>query len=329
MTKPLNPNYFLDKVFTISSEDDFEKLALEIFTFQYENVDIYRKYADTVGRNNPKLIKDIPFLPIDFFKYHEVRTKQKDVELLFKSSGTTQQIRSVHGIEYKQYYEQSFEKAYRQFVGNPESQIIIALLPNYLEQQFSSLVYMVDYLIKKSNHHLSDFYLYDKNKIQQAYHQAVEQQKQVVLFGVTYALLDLADEGVELPAIKVIETGGMKGRRKELSKIELHNILKDKLKVETIFSEYGMCELLSQAYSSGIFFETPPWMKILIRDKNDPFCYIENEKSGGINVIDLANVYSCSFVQTQDLGRQNNSTFEVLGRLNNSELRGCNLMLNL
>lgn len=329
MTNPLNPNYFLEKIFTISSEDDFEKLALEIFTFQYENVDIYRKYADTVGRNNPKSLQDIPFLPIDFFKYHEVRTKQKDVELLFKSSGTTQQIRSVHGIEHKQYYEQSFEKAYRQFVGNPENQIIIALLPNYVEQQFSSLVYMVDYLIKKSNHSLSDFYLYDKNKIQQTYHEAIEQQKQVVLFGVTYALLDLADEGVELPAIKVIETGGMKGRRKELSKLELHNILKDKLKVETIFSEYGMCELLSQAYSSGVLFETPSWMKILIRDKNDPFHYVENGKSGGINVIDLANIYSCSFIQTQDLGRKNNSTFEVLGRLDNSELRGCNLMLNL
>lgn len=324
----MNLNQHIAQLFSNHSEQELEELALDTFYFQYNHLPIYRQYADLVGRNNPQSLKEIPFLPIDFFKYHEIRSHQRPTELFFKSSGTTQQIRSTHFLEDKTLYEKSFEKSYRQFVGNPEEQIIIALLPNYVEQEFSSLVYMVKYLIGKTNSSLSDFYLYDKNKIQDVYYQAISLNKEVVLFGVTYALMDLAEEGAQLSGIKVIETGGMKGRRKEISKVELHAILKEKLQVATIFSEYGMCELLSQSYSNGILFESPSWMKILIRDKNDPFTYIDDGKSGGINVIDLANVYSCSFIQTQDLGRMSNNYFEVLGRMDNSELRGCNLMLD-
>lgn len=323
----MNLNQHIQSVFAIHSEEEFEKLALQTFRFQYENVAVYRKYADMVQRKNPQSLAEIPFLPIDFFKHHEIRSHKRLVEVVFKSSGTTQQVRSVHQLEDKSLYEKSFEQAYRQFVGNPEEQIIIALLPNYVEQQFSGLVYMVKHLIQKTQNELSDFYLYDTHKIQEVYRQALEQNKQIVLFGVTYALLDLAEDDVQLPKIKVIETGGMKGRRKEMSKTELHEILKNKLQVSTIFSEYGMCELLSQAYSEGTHFETPNWLKILIRDKNDPFSYIENGKTGGVNVIDLANIYSCSFIQTQDLGRKTNTTFEILGRMDNAELRGCNLMI--
>ncbi|HRO76823.1 MAG TPA: acyl transferase [Crocinitomicaceae bacterium] len=323
----MNLNQHIQSVFAIHSEEEFEKLALQTFRFQYENVAVYRKYADMVQRSNPQSLAEIPFLPIDFFKHHEIRSHKRLVEVVFKSSGTTQQVRSVHQLEDKSLYEKSFEQAYRQFVGNPEEQIIIALLPNYVEQQFSGLVYMVKHLIQKTQNELSDFYLYDTHKIQEVYRQALEQNKQIVLFGVTYALLDLAEDDVQLPKIKVIETGGMKGRRKEMSKTELHEILKNKLQVSTIFSEHGMCELLSQAYSEGTHFETPNWLKILIRDKNDPFSYIENGKTGGVNVIDLANIYSCSFIQTQDLGRKTNTTFEILGRMDNTELRGCNLMI--
>ncbi len=323
----MNLNQHIARLFSDHSTKKFEELALSTFYFQYKTNPIYRQYADLVQRQNPQSILEIPFLPIDFFKYHEIRSHQRPVELFFKSSGTTQQVRSTHFLEDKTLYEQSFEKSYRQFVGHPEDQIIIALLPNYIEQEFSSLVYMVKYLIEKTNSPLSDFYLYDKDKIQEVYQTAISLNKEVILFGVTYALLDLAEEGAKLPGVKVIETGGMKGRRKEISKAELHTILKEKLQIETIFSEYGMCELLSQSYSDGILFESPSWMKILIRDKNDPYTFVDDGKSGGINVIDLANLYSCSFIQTQDLGRRSNFNFEVLGRMDNAELRGCNLML--
>jgi len=328
LTSRLNPDQHIEKIFSIKTDKEFEDLALQTFYFQYDTIPVYRDYADLIRKNQPQSLQEIPFLPIDFFKYHEIRSGKRAVEAIFKSSGTTQQIRSTHFLENKKVYELSFEKAYRQFVGNPEEQIIIALLPNYVEQQFSSLVYMVDHLIKTSKNELSDFYLYDKEMIRDTYEKAMLQGKKAVLFGVTYALLDLAEEGVELPGIKVIETGGMKGRRQEISKSELHAILKDKLQVETVFSEYGMCELLSQAYSEGTKFETPSWMKILIRDKNDPFSYLEGGRSGGVNVVDLANLYSCSFIQTQDLGKKTEKYFEILGRIDYSELRGCNLMLN-
>jgi len=319
----------IERLFEISTSEEFEELALETFKFQYENVPAYRQYADLIHRNQPKELAEIPFMPIDFFKFHEIRSRTRDVEEIFKSSGTTQKVRSVHYLENTQLYERSFLAAYEKFVGAPENQIIIALLPNYVEQKFSSLVYMVNFLIKKTNNSLSDFYLYQPENLKAVYQKAVEQGKQVVLFGVTYALLDLAEYGVELPGIKVIETGGMKGRRKEISKAELHTILKSKLKVETIYSEYGMCELLSQAYSEGLQFETPAWMKILVRDKNDPFSYVGNEKSGGINVIDLMNLFSCSFIQTQDLGKIHaDGHFEILGRIDNAAIRGCNLMVD-
>lgn len=318
----------IDQIFEINSDKEFSEIALEVFQFQYENVPVYRQYCDSLGRNEPQSIIDIPFLPIDFFKTHEVRSFQREIEQQFKSSGTTKSIRSNHFIEDLSLYEKSFDLSYRKFIGNPEEQIIIALLPNYVEQKYSSLVYMVDHLIKQSKHQLSDFYLYDPQKIIDIYHESIRQNRQPVLFGVTYALLDLAKKDYEFPGLKVIETGGMKGRREEISKEQLHHILKDRMKLKDIYSEYGMCELLSQSYSKGLNFHSPSWMRILVRDKNDPFAYVTEGKQGGINVIDLANLYSCSFIQTQDLGRSFGEYFQINGRLDQSELRGCNLMVD-
>lgn len=324
----MNIESYINSVFSVSNEEDFERFALQAFDFQYKYIQVYRDYVNLLNRNRPQSLSEIPFLPIDFFKFHSIRSGLRAVETIFKSSGTTGQTRSVHAIEDVSLYKRSFVKSYEIFVGNPEEQVIIALLPNYVEQEFSSLVYMVTHLIELSGDNLSGFYLYDVEKLKQVYKVAINKGKQVILFGVTYALLDLVENGISFPGIKVIETGGMKGRRKEISKAALHQILKEKLKVESVYSEYGMCELLSQGYSADIKFHTPPWMKILVRDKNDPFSYVSDGKSGGINVIDLVNIYSCSFIQSQDLGRRNGDSFEVLGRMTNTEWRGCNLMLD-
>lgn len=327
LIKKLNHNQYIQDILNINDQKTFEDLAFQAFYFQIEQVPIYKSYAELVKKLKPSCLEEIPFLPIDFFKYHSIRSNTRAIETLFKSSGTTLQVRSHHYIESTEIYELSFLKAYEQFVGNPDDQIIIAVLPNYVEQDHSSLVYMVDCLIRATNNTLSGFYLYDIPTLLACYNQAVQQNKEVVLFGVTYALLDLAEAGVKLPQAKIIETGGMKGRRKEISKEELHFILKNQLEVSHIFSEYGMCELLSQAYADGTDFYTPNWMKILIRDKNDPFELGLLNKTGGINVIDLMNIYSCSFIQTQDLGKITNDSFTVLGRIDHSDIRGCNLLI--
>lgn len=321
--------HLIDRIFSIHSDVSFEKTALEVFRFQYEHNFIYRTFADSLGKSNPKSLTEIPFLPIGFFKTHSVIScDPENIELTFLSSGTTDSTRSKHLIHSASIYEKSFEASYRKFIGNPEEQVILGLLPNYIEQGNSSLVYMVDKLIHLSQSNLSGFMLNELESVKSIYYEAIYSGKKVVIFGVSYALLDLAEKGTDLSQALIIETGGMKGRRAELTKEELHQELINGLNVPFVSSEYGMTELLSQAYSNkeGLFIE-PKWMKILIRDTNDPLSYVSAGKSGGINVIDLANIYSCSFIATQDLGKIIDNKFQLLGRFDNADIRGCNLMV--
>ncbi len=315
-------------IFEIKSQADFEKIALEVYRFQIEHCEIYRDFVKQLNRKTPEKISEIPFLPISFFKTHEVRSKTKETEILFMSSGTAGSERSKHFVESLKMYEISFLKSYINQIGNPADQIILALLPNYIEQGNSSLVYMVDHLIKATKNQFSGFYLDNLTDLIQAYEKAISTGKGVVIFGVSYALLDLAELKPNLSKARIIETGGMKGRREELSKEELHEVLKNAFQVPFISSEYGMSELLSQAYSDkkGLF-DLPNWMQIMIRDVNDPSGYLENEKTGGVNVIDLANLYSCAFISSQDLGKITQNQLQLMGRFDHSDLRGCNLMI--
>ncbi|HLW38880.1 MAG TPA: hypothetical protein VKX31_00720 [Brumimicrobium sp.] len=321
----------LTSIFNIQSEDEFNQVALSVFDYQYKNNLVYRGFCDNLGKTNPKKVEEIPFLPISFFKSHRVISNeiQKDNSLIFKSSGTTLGKRSQHIVPYPEIYIHSFLETFsKQFV-DPKEAVILALLPNYIEQGDSSLVFMVDYLINKSEHPLSGFYLFNPEELIEVINKAKNEKKSVFLFGVSYALLDFAEFNVDLTGVKVIETGGMKGRRKEMIKEELHEILKTKFKVKSIYSEYGMTELMSQAYTDGTeFFRTPPWMKICIRDVNDPLELIREGKTGGVNVIDLANFYSCSFIATDDLGLLQRDKFKILGRFDSSDIRGCNLLVN-
>ena len=315
-------------IFDIDSDTRFNEWALETYHFQRTEVPVYRDFVTSLARKEPTHYSEIPFLPISFFKTHNIIRPGSRADLTFLSSGTTGQVRSKHLVESAQLYRDSFEKAYRMMLGDPEQQVILALLPNYLEQGHSSLVYMVDCLIKLSNNGLSGFVLNRPEEVKLRYDEALLAKKEVIVFGVSYALLDLAEHGVNLHEARIIETGGMKGRRKELTKEALHEQLCTGLGVSYISSEYGMTELLSQGYSdrNGLF-NCPPWMRILIRDVNDPFGYVQNGKTGGISVIDLANRYSCSFIATQDLGRIENGQFRIMGRFDQSEVRGCNLMV--
>ncbi len=317
-----------EKIFAIQSEEDFNAVALEVFAFQKANNPVYAKYISLLDKKEPSHYWEIPFLPIDLFKTQKVYTGESNEEILFLSSGTTGMTRSHHFVAYTEVYERSFFAGYEQLIGPPKDQVILALLPNYVEQGSSSLVYMVNALIESSNHPLSGFLLDQPNEILERYQQAISAQKKVVLFGVSYALLDLADLGVDLSHALIIETGGMKGRRKEMTKVELHDCLKKGLNVNHIASEYGMTELLSQGYSlKNTLFDTPNWLKVGIREINDPLSYTQPGKTGGINVIDLANLYSCSFIATQDLGKTHNQQFEILGRFDHSDIRGCNLLV--
>ncbi len=318
-----------NQIFSINSNADFNRIALETFQFQFENCPVYNQFCKNVLKKTPRNIAEIPFLPISFFKTHEIRSNSiKKVEHTFYSSGTTGENRSKHLLLDTEIYERSFLETYRKFIGNPEEQVILALLPSYLEQGNSSLIYMVNHLINQSMSQLSGFLLNKPDVIEEKYSSAILSGKKIVIFGVSYALLDLAEKNLDLSEAFIIETGGMKGRRKELTKEELHNLLITGLKVPFISSEYGMTELLSQAYSDkdGLF-QTPAWMNILIRDLNDPLSYLENGKTGGINIIDLANLYSCSFISSQDLGKIEGDSFRIMGRFDNSDIRGCNLMV--
>lgn len=318
----------LTNIFEIDNEDVFNEVALQVFDYQYKTIPVYREYVDYLNRSEPRHYTEIPFLPISFFKTHRIAREDQQEEVIFMSSGTTGQTRSKHFVEDVSLYRKSFELAYRKLIGEPSEQVILALLPNYLEQGNSSLVYMVDSLIKTTNNMISGFLLNQPDEIYARYLEAKQQNKEVVIFGVSYALMDLAEKKYSFQGARIIETGGMKGRREEISKEELHGILKEGLNVDYVSSEYGMTELLSQAYSNkdGLF-ESPSWMKICIRDINDPFSYVDEGKSGGINVIDLANLNSCAFIATEDLGRQTGNKFQVLGRIDLSDVRGCNLMV--
>jgi phenylacetate-coenzyme A ligase PaaK-like adenylate-forming protein len=319
-----------NRIFTINSDTDFNGIALEIFHFQYARNPVYHQYVDL---NHTKIadidhFKKIPFLPIEFYKSHKISSSSVTHEKIFRSSGTSGSSASKHFIADLSLYERSFLTAFNQFYGNPRHYIILALLPSYPERNDSSLIYMVEYLIRCSKNAASGFYLENYDELVTILNQSFDNK--ILLLGVAYALLDLV-ERFEVPKINgiIMETGGMKGRRKEIVREELHALLKSKFNVSEIHSEYGMTELLSQAYSPGNgIFKTPPWMKILIRDTNDPKTLLEDPKSGGINVIDLANLYSCSFIATQDLGiKYSDGSFEVIGRFDNSDIRGCNLMI--
>jgi phenylacetate-coenzyme A ligase PaaK-like adenylate-forming protein len=319
-------------IFTISSQKQFEKIALKVFRFQYENNLVYQEFCDLL-KTNPQKVKSlhqIPFLPIQFFKSHNVVSNNDPIETTFTSSGTTGAITSKHLVTDVSVYEESYRQAFAQFYGNIEDYVVLALLPSYLEREGSSLIYMVEDLIQLTNNNDSGFYLNNHEELIQKLIELDQAGQNVILIGVTYALLDLIEKRTfQLQNTIIMETGGMKGKRKEMIREELHEELYNGFGVTAIHSEYGMTELLSQAYSLGNgIFECPSWMQIHIRDTEDALTYINDGKTGGINVIDLANINSCSFIATQDLGKKYpNTTFEVLGRFDNSDIRGCNLMV--
>jgi hypothetical protein len=319
-----------DKVFRLLPSE-FEETALQIFRYQYLNNKIYGQFANAVGKQpeNVKALTDIPFLPIRFFKTHRVTSFVGDADVIFESSGTTGSINSRHYVKDLQLYKKSFTNAFKQFYGNPADYCIIGLLPSYLERQHSSLVLMVDELIRKSNHADSGFYLYDHAKLLFVLSKNEKLNHPTLLIGVTFALLDFAEKHpLPLSHTIIMETGGMKGRREEWSKQQVHHFLKQQLGVNRIHSEYGMTELLSQAYSEGEgIFNCPAWMKIIVRADDDPLDLVL-DGNGVINVIDLANIYSCSFIATDDVGKvYPDGSFEVSGRLDAADLRGCSLMV--
>ncbi len=321
-----------DNLFSIKSEEEFEKTALDLFQKQFKENKVYRTFCEhlQLKSEDVKTLVDIPFLPIQFFKTHEVKTGNFKPEVTFLSSGTTGQTQSKHQMKSLSLYQQSFTQTFQYFYGNIEDYLVLGLLPSYLEREGSSLIYMVDDFIKKSKFEASGFYLNELDQLSESLVKFDKAGHKILLIGVSFALLDLVEKrSFQLKNTIVMETGGMKGRRKEMIRKELHDLLSKGFGVDHIHSEYGMTELLSQAYSKGHSkFECPPHMKILIRDTEDPFHYLENGKTGGINVIDLANVDSCAFIATQDLGKQvNDQEFEILGRFDQSDIRGCNLLV--
>lgn len=319
-------------IFTISSQKQFEKIALKVFRFQYENNLVYREFCDFLKTDVQKVksLGQIPFLPIQFFKSHKVVSNENSVQKTFTSSGTTGIATSKHFVTDVSLYEESYRKGFSQFYGNIEDYAVLALLPSYLEREGSSLIYMVEDLIKMTNNPESGFYLHNHEELIEKLIRLDSSGQNVILIGVTYALLDLIEKHpFQLQNTIIMETGGMKGKRKEMIREELHEQLCQGFGVTAIHSEYGMTELLSQAYSLGNgVFECPSWIQILVRDTEDALTYVAEGKTGGINIIDLANINSCSFIATQDLGKKNpNNSFEVLGRFDNSDIRGCNLMV--
>jgi len=333
-SKPVNS--LEEEIFQIKNEAHFEEMALKVFSFQYKENKVYRKYCNLINKSPAAVnnLSEIPFLPIELFKTHTITTGKNEYELLFESSGTTDMQKSMHFLKKASLYRQSFLKTFNQFYGSPEEYHVLALLPNYLENKHSSLIYMVNELIQQSGHEESGFYLDNLKELANNLIKLKHKQGKIFLLSVSFALLDLAEKyPMALNDAIIMETGGMKGRREELTRQELHNILKDQFQVDRIHSEFGMAELLSQAYSKGEgIFQTPPWMKILLREYNDPFHVQNPEKSnelnGGINVVDFANLYSCAFIETKDIGKSYpDGRFEVLGRFDYSDLRGCNLMV--
>tara|TARA_R110002073_G_scaffold157738_2_gene313142 strand:- start:10793 stop:11773 length:981 start_codon:yes stop_codon:yes gene_type:complete len=319
-------------IFNINSQSQFEEIALKIFRHQFENNKVYRSFCDLLYKHpsEVKTIKEIPFLPIQFFKSHRVISSIKGIQETFTSSGTTGKISSKHFVTDIDLYEQSFRKGFQHFYGNIEDYVVLALLPSYLERDGSSLIYMVNDMIANSKQPESGFYLNNLDALKNTLIDLESRNKKTLLIGVSFALLDFVETyRLELKNTIIMETGGMKGKRKELIRAELHKTLKQGFGVNTIHSEYGMTELLSQAYSKGnSIFKTPPWMQILTRDTEDALTIQAYGKTGGINIIDLANINSCAFIATQDLGKvYKDGSFEVMGRFDNSDIRGCNLMV--
>lgn len=321
-----------NKLFNIDSEVEFVKIAIEVFQFQYEHNKVYRKFCDLlkIKKEEVLLLEQIPFLPIQFFKSHCVVSSPNKVEEIFTSSGTTGAMTSKHRVTDLSLYEKSFNQGFEQFYGNIEDYVVLALLPSYLERKGSSLIYMANSFIEQSKYAESGFYLDTLSELAETLKKLDAEGKKIILIGVSFALLELVEKfQFALKNTIVMETGGMKGRRKELVRSELHAILSEGFGVKKIHSEYGMTELLSQAYSKGDgVFECPSHMKILIRDPEDALNILPDHKNGGLNIIDLANLNSCAFIATQDLGRQTGDhSFEILGRFDHSDLRGCNLLV--
>jgi hypothetical protein len=319
-------------VFNIQNQSDFKTCALQVFRHQFKNNTVYRSFCDLlyIHSSDVKKVEEIPFLPIQFFKSHAVLSSNQAVKETFTSSGTTGSSVSKHMVTDLSWYTKSYTKGFEHFYGPIEDYTVLGLLPNYLERDGSSLIYMVDDFIKKSNKPASGFYLNNLTELSKTLIALDKKGEKVLLIGVTFALLDLIErQQFKLQNTIIMETGGMKGRRKEMIRNELHEILCAGFGVSKIYSEYGMTELLSQGYSSGDgVFDCPPWMKILARDTEDALTMVGTNKTGGLNVIDLANYNSCSFIATQDLGKvDNNGSFEVLGRFDHSDIRGCNLMV--
>lgn len=323
-------NSFVEEIFNIHSEEEFVKICLQIYELQMDNNPIYSAYSQIILKGEiPKKLEEIPFLPIEFFKTEQIICVTQKIEEIFLSSGTTGN-QSKHLVSDLSIYKNSFRNAFQLFYGDITDYCILSLLPNYREREGSSLIYMVDDLIKRSKHPKSGFYLNNYKEVSETILELEKNGQKTLLIGVSYALLDLAkDYPMKLENTIIMETGGTKGKRKELLKEELHKILKETFSLDSIHSEYGMTELLSQSYSEGDnIFKTPPWKKVLIRDVNDPLTILGKNRSGGINIIDLTNIYSCPFIATQDLGRlHKDGSFSVLGRFDNSDVRGCNLLV--
>lgn len=327
----------MENIFSIQSEQDFLDAALKTFRYQYENIEIYRKFVDYLKINPDEVneLTKIPFLPIEMFKNHQIVNKNVSADLYFQSSGTTQMNLSKHFIADENIYQESIYKSFEQFIGKPEDFIFLGLLPSYLEKQNSSLIYMVDYLMKKSAKPENGYFLYNHSDLFELLNTLKD--KKVILFGVSFALLDFLDychSNAQTLALSdtltIIETGGMKGRKEEMTKDELLNILQEGFKTDKIYSEYSMTELLSQAYSLGEnVYQCPNWMRILVRNAEDPFNYEKEGRTGAINIIDLANIHSCAFIATQDLGKTlQEGKFQVLGRIDHSDIRGCSLLVS-
>ncbi len=324
----------IDKVFSIE-EQGFEKTALEIFRFQSTQNELYARYLGVLKSDPARVdsLYKIPFLPISFFKSHQVKTGSFEPAVIFESSGTTGKGTSRHFIKDLSVYERSFISGFKKFYGDPAEWCILALIPSFAERDHSSLAFMTDKLIQLSGQNQSGFYLDRMDELRSILSGKPESNRKILLIGLTYALLDLAEKinpGDIAPKqqMVIMETGGMKGRRKEMIREEVHEVLKKSFGVNVIHSEYGMSELLSQAYSTGNgIFRTVPWMKVLVRDEDEPM-QVSSKGRGAVNIVDLANIYSCSFIATEDAGEIfDDGSFKVLGRLDESDLRGCNLMI--
>jgi len=318
--------------FNIKNSQEFSSHTLEVFNYQYRNNKVYQEFCDFLGvaASKVKRIEDIPFLPIEFFRTKQVLSTTKTPSVVFSSSGTTGSNPSRHYVPEISLYQESFRTGFKLFYGDIKKYCILALLPSYLEREGSSLVYMVNDLIQLSDHPESGFYLENQDVLAQRLKRLDAEGVKVLLIGVSFALLDMAESySFQLRNTVIMETGGMKGRRKELIREELHKKIKLGFGISNVHSEYGMTELLSQAYSkgNGIFY-TPPWMKVIVRDTEDPLSWHPEGRSGGLNIIDLANYYSCAFLATQDLGKiRGDGGFEILGRFDHADVRGCNLMV--